>query len=200
VNFGTAIVETRKLGIDKIIERHYQYLPRDWPCVVFGYHDKPSYDFCEFIQLQSPIMNYNSYNRLLTSLWFWNKLDFDKVLIFQHDSGLLRHGIEEFYGWDYVGAPWVWQEPKFGGNGGLSWRSVHAMREILRKKKYTSAHGYEDVYFVNSMREYNMNVAPYEVCRKFSVETIFELGTLGYHNIENWLTPQQCKKILKQYQ
>ena len=51
------------------------------------------------------INNANDYNRILTDYTFWADLDYDKVLIFQHDSLLLREGIEDFLQYDYIGAP-----------------------------------------------------------------------------------------------
>ena len=143
------------------------------------------------------IRTLNDYNRFMTDVDFWDKLkDYDRVLIFQQDSMILRGGIEEFLEWDYVGAPWAWQpEPKFGGNGGLSLRNPKKCLTLCQEKPYNPSYGYEDVYFTNNLD----NVAPYEVCRKFSCETIFEMGTLGYHAIEKYMTPDKVAKIKTQY-
>ena len=124
--------------------------------------------------------------------------------MFQHDSGLLREGIEEFLQWDYVGAPWkesaFWAHPKRkGGNGGLSLRNPKKALDLCQIRPNGPNIGKEDVYFTKYLELVKGNVAPYEVCRKFSCETVFELGTLGYHNISTHLSMDQCEKIMHQY-
>ena len=141
------------------------------------------------------------YNLLLTQQRFWKYfLKYDRVLIFQHDSGLLRKGIEEFLEWEYVGAPWKPEAPwarkdRKGGNGGLSIRCPKKSLNLIERFPYHPRMGNEDVYFSH----YLERVAPYEVCRRFSVETVFELGTLAYHAIDKYLTPEQQKDIMNQY-
>ena len=196
MKYAGVIVDTRNVNFKSIIERHFEFLPGKFDCVVF--HDQNSVNFdCIKHQIPRSINNLRDYNDLMTSEWFWDKLIYDKVLIFQNDSGLLRKGIEEFYKWDYVGAPWKFQD--IGGNGGLSWRSVKVMKKISKQKPYSLIYGFEDVYFCNEMKEKGLNIAPREVCKKFSCETIFELGTLGYHAIRNYMSEEQCNDILNQY-
>ena len=134
----------------------------------------------------------------MTSMNFWDRVKgYDKVLIFQSDSEILRGGIEEFFDWDYCGAPWQFQE--CGGNGGISLRSVDVMTKIVKSLQWSPQLGYEDVYFSNAMCDAGMNIAPRDICKKFSCETIFELGTWAAHAIDKHLTPQQCKQIRSQY-
>ena len=66
----------------------------------------------------------NDYNKILTDYQFWANLDYDKVLIFQHDSMLLKEIPENMLNYSYVGAPWFdgapWaREDRAGGNGGI---------------------------------------------------------------------------------
>jgi hypothetical protein len=136
------------------------------------------------------------YNELLTSHAFWDKIDEENILIIQHDTNILRFGIEEFYQYDYVGAPWKFQQ--HGGNGGLSFRKKSTMLECIEKVPYNGTDN-EDVYFSNTLKLLGKNLAPREVCEKFSCETIFKLGTLGYHAIEKYLTSEQCEQIKNQY-
>lgn len=142
------------------------------------------------------IKSVNEYNSLLTSREFWEKINTENILIIQHDSALLRTGIEEFYKWDYVGAPWTFQN--HGGNGGLSFRKKSAMLECIDKVPYNGKDN-EDVYFSNALKFLGLNLAPREVCEQFSCEAIFKLGTLGSHAIEKWLSPEQCEQIKNQY-
>lgn len=181
---GAVIVETRQIpNLDEIIANHVKFLPKDWGLMV----------------IKDVVVNtLSDYNRLLTSKAFWDRIPFDKILIFQSDSMLLRAGIEEFLEWDYVGAPWKFQE--HGGNGGLSLRSKESMLKVIKNKPYDSSYGYEDVYFCNALKEMpEFKLAPREVCEKFSCETIFKLGTIGIHSINKYLTKEQCELILNQY-
>ena len=66
---------------------------------------------------------------------------------------------------------------------GLSIRDVKAHKMLLSKRHWNSKEGNEDVFFSHHLK----NVAPYEVCSKFSVETEFKLGTVGYHAIDKYL-------------
>ena len=146
------------------------------------------------------IRNVHDYNRMLTDRQFWAGLEYDKVLIFQHDSMILRDGIDEFLDWDFVGSPWrtdtSWARPdRHGGNGGISVRDVDAHATLLRHTHYHPCMGNEDVFFVHHLP----NVAPYEVCSRFGVETEFRLGTLCYHQIDERLTVEQCHQVRNQY-
>jgi hypothetical protein len=119
--YCAVIVENRLTNelFDAILD-HRRHLPDSWS---YCHIDDPK------------IKTMADYNALLTSKEFWQKFEkFDRVLIFQHDSKLLRTGIEEFLEWDYVGAPWKFQE--HGGNGGLSIRNPRTMIEIIERCPY----------------------------------------------------------------
>lgn len=197
---GAVIVETRNLyNLVEIIENHMKYLPDDWGLTIF--HSslneqvlKNNFIGVKFVNLLVDTIDNMHYNKLLTSVSFWEEVPYDKVLVFQSDSMLLRKGVEDFLEWDYVGGPWKFQI--HGGNGGLSLRSKKAMIDVINSVDYDkSIHGNEDVYYSNFIE----GVAPREVCEKFSCETIFKLGTLGYHAIDKWLTEEECSQIKTQY-
>ncbi len=182
MKYGAVIIENR-FDVYHVVENHKKFLPNDW----------------EVIHLRNTGINSMlEYNQSLTSLELWENLRFDKVLIFQHDSKLLREGIEEFYEWDYIGAPWKFQE--HGGNGGLSWRSKEAMIWCIKKQPWNPSLGNEDVYFSNLLKDSPYKLAPRDVCEKFSCESIYKEGTLGYHAINKYLTKEQVNKIKTQYE
>lgn len=183
---GMLIIDSLRSNqvIADIIARHQRYLPDDWRTM--------------WVNDKTLVKTVMDYNLCLTNYDFWEACPFDKVLIIQHDSGLLREGIEDFLEWDYVGAPWKFQE--HGGNGGLSLRSRDAMMRIIEKHPYKPIiHGNEDVYFSNFMNSSGCKLAPRDVCSKFSCESIYQLGTLGYHAIEKHLTQNQVHNVLNQY-
>lgn len=183
MKYAAVIVDTRNSDADRAMHEHSKFLPDTWSIIHF-----PQYD----------CVTRQGYNAVLTSVEFWEQLEhLERVLIFQHDSRLLRTGIEEFLEHDYVGAPWSFQS--HGGNGGLSLRSPKAMLEVINTLQYSEQLGNEDVYFCNAIRQLGLNLAPREVCQKFSVESIFQLGTLGTHAIERYFNENQISQILNQY-
>jgi hypothetical protein len=180
MRYAAIIIDNRVDIAKKAIEEHKPFIPKGW-------------------QIINIVPNYKTmidYNKLLTNPSFWDHIEYDRVLIFQHDSGLLKSGIEEFLKWDYIGAPWKFQE--HGGNGGLSIRNPRVMFNICQKFKYNHECN-EDVWFCNKMKELNMNIAPREVCSMFSVESIYKTGTLGYHAMDKYLLKIQVETILNQY-
>lgn len=193
---ATCIIETRHFeNLSRIIDDHLSKLPENDLFIFHGKHNKYLFGNRKAKYQEVRVETLRDYNTLLTSTVFWDRfLTYDHVLIFQTDSMILKEGIENFYPYDYVGAPWKFQY--HGGNGGLSLRSPKVMYETLMRIPYNYGLGYEDVYFCNHMKG---KLAPRRVCEKFSVETIFQLDTLGYHAIENYLSKQQCDEIKNQY-
>ena len=194
------LVETRRVDVNDSLDRHLKFLPADWiPIVVCS---KENQDTIGVKKILIPYIKnyYYEYNHMFARPDFWDRfIQYDRVIVCHQDSGLLREGIDEFMEWDYVGAPWKFQH--HGGNGGLSLRNPKIMREIAARFIY-SMQEYEDVYFCNRMFDYKIGkLAPRDVCKRFSCETIFELGTLGYHGIVNYEKdqPYTVDEILMQY-
>ncbi len=205
--YAAVIVESRPLpNLREIIEGHMNQLPKGWDLVVWhSLSNKAAMmKACEgfksvrFVGLLVNKMSIRQYNALLTSVNFWEIVSaYQRVLIFQADSMLLRKGVEDFLTWDFVGAPWEWQE--HGGNGGLSIRNPLTMKRVIENIKYNGDN--EDTFFSNVLHTHPHlgRLAPMGVCKKFSCETIFNLGTMGYHAIEKYFTPDQVNQIKNQY-
>lgn len=199
MKFAAVITETR-YNLRKTINDHFAFLPDDFDCIVFQDSNEIGNIDCISYQVPRPINNLRDYNNLMTSEWYWNKLkDYDKVLIFQTDSGILRKGIEEFYEWDYIGAL-IKNCPYPAMNGGFSLRDVKLMKRIIKKENWSYIFGNEDIFYGNMAEKYGGNIAAKEAAMNFSVETIFGLGSFGFHAIDNWLTPEQCQQIRTQYE
>lgn len=201
---GAVIIETRDIPnlYDIIVDKHMKFLPKDWGLTIFhsnaNAHQVKNIN-ANKINIQVNNLPTDNYNVILTSDWFWRSLLYDKVLIFQSDSELLREGIEEFLEWDYIGSPWKFQQ--HGGNGGLSLRNRQIMLDCIEKQPYKgmSIHGNEDVYFSNLINKTTGKIAPLQECYKFACESIFKLGTVGYHAIDKHLTSAECEQIKTQY-
>lgn len=215
MKYAAVTIETRCLeSFPETVRAHMQHLP-GWDLVIYGSNQNEDFlnqHIKDFIlhKVHFPTFGQFEYNLTLTNPKFWEPLlEYDRVLIFQYDSMILRDGIEEFVKWDYVGAPWKFQ--KHGGNGGLSLRCPKTMLNLCMNHEWDQRLGNEDVWFSNLMYQFQIslskfncpchyNPAPREVCEKFSVESIFQLGTFGFHAIDAWLTPEQCEQIRIQYQ
>ena len=183
------IVDDREAIANKAIREHQKYLPNDWVVI----HQKPPYAGGVYY-IKTPMV----YNNILTNPNFWRGCIYDRVLIFQHDSGLLKQGIEEFLEWDFIGA-WIHNIPGCM-NGGLSIRNPKVMYDICVKHPYKgmAVDGNEDIYFCNKMRELGYKMPDKETCNKFAVETEFEYGSVGYHAIDKY--HRNYELILNQYE
>lgn len=196
---GGVIVETRDTGVEDIIHNHYRFLSNDWGLTFFGSkHNEeivksyyPEVSFVLMTESMCSGFNANKYNELLTSLGFWNTISYDKVLIFQHDSQLLRHGIEDFLEYDYIGAP-LYHISFPAMNGGLSIRSKDVMiKAILKEKYHAPSHGNEDIYFCKVLKEIGAILPTKEEAMKFSVETVFYPEPIGVHAPERYLSKKE---------
>lgn len=119
------------------------------------------------------------YNSLLKTSNFWKSIKANNILIFQTDSLLLKFGIDEFFSYIYIGAPWIrFREGKIVGNGGLSFRNRDKMIEISSNFKNDDI-TMEDIYFSKYMND--SDVAPYEIAKRFSVEDVEYDNPLGVH-------------------
>jgi hypothetical protein len=195
---AAVIVDTRRLSLYQVITEHLFYLPKYTKLYIFSSEDNRHLQEmlnCEFHVVE--INDIRGYNKLLKSKNFWNKIKEENILIFQEDSRLLREGIEDFYEYDYVGAAWDFYP--FVGNGGLSFRHKSAMLKVLEVCNPENDIN-EDVYFAWGCNVLKLNLAPVHVANKFSCETQFNLGTLGYHAIEKYLSLGQVNEIKKQYE
>ena len=123
------------------------------------------------------------YNQYMKSHEFWGQVKGKKILTFQTDTLLLRHGIDDFLKYDYIGAPWIKpKEERFIGNGGLSLRTKSVMLDISDKHKDYEPR-WEDIFFVKWLDD---NQLPdIETAMKFSVENLFHPRPFGLHNPVN---------------
>jgi hypothetical protein len=195
---AAVIVDTRRLSLYQVITEHLFYLPKYTKLYIFSSEDNRHLQEmlnCEFYVVE--INDIRGYNKLLKSKNFWNKIKEENILIFQEDSRVLIEGIEDFYEYDYVGAAWDFYP--FVGNGGLSFRHKSAMLKVLEVCNPENDIN-EDVYFAWGCNVLKLNLAPVHVANKFSCETQFNLGTLGYHAIEKYLSLEQVNEIKKQYE
>lgn len=203
-NKGAVIVETREMKeLSLIVKNHLYFLPKGYGLTIV--HSNKNSEYVKtifedviginYINVGDINMNSTSYNYLLTSEYFWNLIPYQKTLIFQADSLLLRKGLELFEDYDYVGACWKHINRQVG-NGGLSIRTTELMKRIIKKTQYSHLnHGNEDVYFSNNIELFGGLKPSCDVASRFSIETMFYDKPIGVHAIEKWLTSDQLDII-----
>jgi hypothetical protein len=142
------------------------------------------------IQLLIDNLSNNSYNKLLLSEDFYEKIPSETILIFQTDTMISeenKHLIDDFLQYDYVGAPWKWareEAPHYGiGNGGLSLRKKSACIDCIRHSEDVYKGINEDIVFSN----YIKNKPSFDKAMRFSIETTFSENSFGLHKA--WCYP-----------
>jgi uncharacterized ParB-like nuclease family protein len=75
------------------------------------------------------------------------------------------------------------------------------IQDMMVVGQYSSASFFaEDIFFCLRLIKHNAGkLAPLDVSQRFSVESRFELGTLGCHRIDAYLTEDEQKQIKEQY-
>lgn len=184
-----------------------------WSCKVFtstaaqGYYkrhlDKYGVQVIVIPEADTTNFDIDVYNEIFKSPTTWDMIGGEKVLIIQDDGFLLRKGVENFLGFDYVGAPWI-DAPannyikaninsNLVGNGGFSLRDVPKSK-FITEKYADDEHKYklfyenqvetaEDVYFVTAMVKEKYNIATTPQAVKFSAEQIIHPESLGFHKV-----------------
>jgi hypothetical protein len=191
----------------------------------------------QFIPLPINIVSTKEYNLVMKSPEFWRNIrtysrsgivselfnikklfevNNEKVLIFQSDSIMLRHGIEDFLKFDYIGAPWNLESNKWAatmhhygivntvGNGGFSLRSLDAMIKI------SDAYGsdpnpslmQEDIFFSHMTDKLKYKIADEKSAYMFAREVAINCGCaiqasehLALHAAWYYMPPELFERI-----
>lgn len=167
------------------------------------------------IKLDHDNLTHGEYSNLLTTEEFWNSLYGEKILIYQEDSIIFNKNIDDFYKYDFIGAPFQKNSndtPNCVGNGGFSFRTKLKMIEVIKRVNlkdtkvnsttinYMKLKGLEyppeDVYFSKNMQEYNIgDVASWDEAYKFSSEQIFNPHSFAGHQF--WIGNKEWQNFLK---
>lgn len=200
-----AIVEPRKHPALELTLRYTRATLPDWP--IFIWHGTDNEDYVRnitkdmsdvhFISLKRENLTLSHYNKLLTNPKFYQTLiDYTYVLIFQTDSLIFPfspYTIEDFLGFDYVGAPWrYFDDTNLGGNGGLSLRHIPNMIRLLSKHPYTGKQA-EDVYICSLP---GIHLPPRSVSERFSIESIEHPCPFGTHKPWWNFNPKQLADLI----
>lgn len=136
---------------------------------------------------KAKLTSIEDFNNLILSRRFWNEIvDTDFALITQVDAYLCPSPMlkmEEFFQYDYVGAPWVSPFPgeiELVGNCGLCLCRADAIRELINNNNNYQNNQDKlppDVLFA----KYVVNKPSYIVAKAFSVENIWHPNPIGCH-------------------
>lgn len=128
----------------------------------------------ENVQLKSLCysnISIDNYNKILQSINFWGDFKSENVLIFQTDTMIFKKIPEEFYLYDFIGAPNLINKKYIGLNGGLSLRNTKMMQYIcLNYNKLDDIN--EDIYYFNILKINNNNLPSIEISSQFALEAL----------------------------
>jgi len=184
-----------------------QTLGPSWPIYVFhgvgeeceGYARRECAGFepLEFIALKVSNLDAYTYSVLCAEPQFYWFFPSEYLLVFQTDVELFPfspYQIEDFLGYDWVGAPWAWS---YGskGNGGLSLRHCEGLYHALVLNPYPHSQRPPEDLFISQLKQ--MRVAPPELARGFSVESLPHPTPFGVHKFWEHLRGESRRGLLE---
>jgi hypothetical protein len=194
--YTAIIIEPRQhKALPFVLENFLNNLSEDWSFIIF--HGKTNLEFIvniindklyifmhriRLINLNVDNLTINAYNNLLKyNKSFYDCIPTETFLIFQTDSIIMKkykNIIYNFLNYDYVGAPFFFNNNINVGNGGLSLRKKSKMIEIMKKEGKNNRP--EDVYFscCESVAIYKPSVND---AMLFSIEETFSEMSFGCH-------------------
>jgi hypothetical protein len=150
--YTAVIIEPRKhKALEYVLNNFLENLNDDWNVLIL--HGNLNEEFVDNIinnlskyksritkhNLKVDNLNISQYNKILTSLDFYNLIPTETLLVFQTDTIICskyKDNINKFLKYDYVGAPWRDANGEVG-NGGLALRKksksmVYAQRLLSK--------------------------------------------------------------------
>jgi hypothetical protein len=125
-----------------------------------------------YVELPVNNLSLMQYNCIMTMPEFYEILPAKHILVFQTDSCVFENSkvnLEDFYMYDYVGAPFL----NGGvGNGGLSLRNRETMIRVTRAYDFLPRYENEDLYFYNILRRGEGKLPADNVAAECFFETI----------------------------
>ena len=148
-------------------------------------------DYPDMVKIE-PVTSVEAYSHfMLKKAWEYIRTPY--VLVIQADGFILNPFAwsADFLQYDYIGAPWWYNDDHNVGNGGFSLRSRRLMEAVAHDPLIRDCHPEDEVLcrtFGAHLKEEGFLFAPDEVARRFSVEQEKWNGQFGFHgsNISDW--------------
>jgi hypothetical protein len=157
----------------------------------------------------------DGYNSLLMSKYLWkDTVQCEHVVVLQPDAFLLRHGIQDFFKYAYVGSP-IYPESfptadwryllavnrSCGGNGGFSLRRRSAMLRALESCPLPMDGAMEDAWMSGCMMKLGESLPLPHIANRFGVGSRCEVDVpLGVHKPWQNCNTQTCELMIMQSQ
>ena len=148
-----------------------------------------------YVPLKVGNLDAYEYSVLLACPEFYYFFGATYALCFQSDALLLPFSpfkLTDFYGYDWVGAPWAWAYGR-KGNGGVSLRNVPRMRQILYEHPYPNHIRPNEDLYISQLPD--VSVAPPDLMRQFSVESLYFSSPFALHAPWKHLRTQQLRQL-----
>jgi len=204
------LVEFRSVDLlVSIVMNILHNLPSSWPIQIF--HGKTNLYFLKNSPALRPLISterilltewdreitndfIKNTNKLFTNISFWQQIQGDKILFFQIDSIMCSnspHKITDYLHYDYIGAPWdikscCGTKEAQVGNGGFSLRNRIKTIQLLQMIQWNDNQEPipEDLWYAINLRRYlNASIAPIDVAKTFSVESIYYSHPMAVHKL-----------------
>jgi len=126
----------------------------------------------------------NEYNNLLKSVKFYETLPFEHLFIVQTDSYLRKHIDETMLDYDYVAAPFIWDNSSAGG--GMSYRKKSSMIDIC--KNYKGLEEGEDCFINAGIKVLGYKMPEFMKGIEYIGESCFYVSPMGVHQWWTYFT------------
>ena len=211
--YTAVLIEPRKhKALPFVLNNFFENLSDEWSFVIF--HGNKNHEYImDIMENQLPqykhrviqyvnlnIDNFNNlieYSMFVINPFFYSCIPSEIFLMFQTDTMIFKENkllINNFLKYDYVGAPWHWDECV--GNGGLSLRRKSKMLEIINNVPYHFNN--EDIYFC-TQKVIPLNRPSFEEAQYFSIETVFNETSFGIHNAWRYIASDKLNYLLEKY-
>lgn len=125
----------------------------------------------------NPDVGKNEYNYLLQESRFYSALPSENLLMMEMDTYLRKPIPDTIFQYDYVAAPYAWDETMSGG--GLSFRKRSKMLEICSTYRYRESA--QDVYASKGMNMIGASVPSFEESLEYFCESCLYEDPIGLH-------------------
>ena len=146
-----------------------------------------------FEDIGTPEAGKKEYNDLLKSYAFWNSFKEEHIVTIETDSYFLKPIPDSIYAYDYVGSRWVSKEKEPGG-GGLTYRKISVMKEILELK--IEDHEMQDTFASHGIQRLNKKFPTLEEAFYYFIEGHISDCGIGVHQWWTFLHNLHTNSIL----